>query len=68
MSPLGSFKRRKAASGEQEPQPDGSIDAADRGQIAGETLPEAASPPGGGVLGGLSVNIFGDGMCYTFKK
>lgn len=46
-------------------EPDGSIDRGDRGALSGVYVPGAFSS---GVLGGLSINMFGDGMCYTYKR
>lgn len=67
MSPIDTAKERRQAEGGQEPAPDGTIDAQDRAQAAGE-YPEGLASSGGPVFSGVSVNIFGDGFGYTFKR
>lgn len=68
MSPIDTAKERRQAEGGQEPAPDGTIDAQDRAQAAGEYPEGITGASSGGSLGGLSVNIFGDGFGYTFKR
>jgi hypothetical protein len=66
MSPIDTAKKRKGASGEQDPQPDGTIDVDDRGQVAGEYVRGVTlSPPAPGLTGGFK--MFGEGGCVTFK-
>lgn len=65
MSPIDSQDKRTGVAGGENPLPDGSIDAGDRATIAHEYVPGLYVTS---ILGGLSTNIFGDDMGYTFKK
>lgn len=66
MSPVDSAKKRKAASGEQDPQPDASIDETDRGQVAGEYFQGQTAEPEPELSGGF--RMFGEGGCFTFRR